>query len=76
MLNGTSWSKVEILLNGSGGPGYRFAGEIIFKHNQPGILSMANSGPGTDGGQFFDPPCDTTLRWPSLVFGKVINGQV
>jgi len=30
--------------NGSGGPGYRFAGEIILKHNQPGILSMANSG--------------------------------
>lgn len=62
--------------NGSGGPGYRFAGEIILKHNQPGILSMANSGPGTDGSQFFL----TYLATPHLdgihsVFGKVINGQ-
>ena len=62
--------------NGSGGPGYRFAGEIILKHNQPGILSMANSGPGTDGSQFFL----THLATPHLdglhsVFGKVINGQ-
>ena len=62
--------------NGSGGPGYRFAGEIILKHNQPGILSMANSGPGTDGSQFFL----THLATPHLdglhsVFGKVINCQ-
>ena len=62
--------------NGSGGPGYRFAGEIILKHNQPGILSMANSGPGTDGSQFFL----THLATPHLdglhsVFGKVISGQ-
>ena len=62
--------------NGSGGPGYRFAGEIILKHNQPGILSMANSGPGTDGSQFFlthlaTPPLDGVHS----VFGKVINGQ-
>ena len=62
--------------NGSGGPGYRFAGEIILKHNQPGILSMANSGPGTDGSQFFL----THLATPHLdglhsVFGKDINGQ-
>ena len=62
--------------NGSGGPGYRFSGEIILKHNQPGILSMANSGPGTDGSQFFL----THLATPHLdglhsVFGKVINGQ-
>ena len=62
--------------NGSGGPGYRFVGEIILKHNQPGILSMANSGPGTDGSQFFL----THLATPHLdglhsVFGKVINGQ-
>ena len=62
--------------NGSGDPGYRFAGEIILKHNQPGILSMANSGPGTDGSQFFI----THLATPHLngihsVFGRVTGGQ-
>jgi peptidyl-prolyl cis-trans isomerase B (cyclophilin B) len=61
--------------NGTGGPGYRFRGEIVLRHNQPGILSMANSGPGTDGSQFFI----THLATPHLnglhsVFGLVIEG--
>lgn len=61
--------------DGSGGPGYRFRGEIVLRHNQPGILSMANSGPGTDGSQFFI----THLATPHLnglhsVFGRVIEG--
>ena len=61
---------------GMGGPGYRFRGEIILKHNQPGIISMANSGPGTDGSQFFL----THLATPHLdglhsVFGKVVSGM-
>ena len=60
---------------GSGGPGYRFTGEIILHHNRPGIISMANSGPGTDGSQFFI----THLATPHLngihsVFGQVIQG--
>ena len=62
--------------DGSGGPGYKFRGEIVLKHNQPGIISMANSGPGTDGSQFFL----THLAAPHLdglhsVFGKVVSGM-
>lgn len=63
------------LATGSGGPGYKFRGEIVLHHNQPGIISMANSGPGTDGSQFFL----THLATPHLdglhsVFGKVVSG--
>lgn len=61
--------------NGTGGPGYRFRGETVLHHNRPGVLSMANSGPGTDGSQFFI----THLATPHLdglhsVFGRVTSG--
>jgi len=61
---------------GTGGPGYRYTGEIVLKHTRPGTLSMANSGPGTDGSQFFF----TLVPTPHLdglhsVFGNVTSGM-
>ncbi len=62
--------------NGTGGPGYKFAGEIVLHHNQPGIISMANSGPGTDGSQFFLTHLATPhLNGKHSVFGKVLSGM-
>ncbi|MEX0965436.1 MAG: peptidylprolyl isomerase [Pseudohongiellaceae bacterium] len=61
---------------GTGGPGYRFQGEIVLHHNQPGIISMANSGPGTDGSQFFLTHLATPhLNGKHSVFGKVVSGM-
>jgi peptidyl-prolyl cis-trans isomerase B (cyclophilin B) len=64
--------------NGRGNPGYKYAGEFSddIKHTQGGLLSMANSGPNTDGSQFF--LTFTATPWldsKHTIFGQVVQGM-
>ena len=63
---------------GSGGPGYRYDGEFSpsVRHDRPGLLSMANAGPGTDGSQFFLTFVPTPhLDGKHTIFGEITSGM-
>ncbi len=61
--------------NGTGGPGYQFPDEPVNREYKKGIVAMANSGPNTNGSQFFILKTDYPLQPQYTIFGAVISGM-
>ncbi len=78
IINGFMAQGGDPLGTGRGGPGYRYSGEFDpkVKHDRPGLLSMANAGPNTDGSQFFLTFVPTPhLDGKHTIFGEVVEGM-
>lgn len=87
LYNGTIFHRVisdfmiqggDPLGTGTGGPGYQFEDEIVdsLKFDKPYLLAMANSGPNTNGSQFFITLSETSwLNGKHTIFGEVVEGQ-
>lgn len=82
--NGTKFHRIikdfmiqggDPLGNGTGGPGYKFNDESITRDYTRGILAMANSGPNTNGSQFFIMTRDTPLPKNYVIFGEMVAGD-
>lgn len=61
--------------DGTGGPGYKFKDEPVTRDYTRGIVAMANSGPNTNGSQFFIMLADTSLPKQYTIFGEVVSGM-
>lgn len=81
--NGTKFHRIisgfmiqggDPLGNGTGGPGYKFDDEPITRDYKRGILAMANSGPNTNGSQFFIMHKDYPLPKNYVIFGELTSG--